>query len=278
MTLAACLSVLVALCAPGAEPAPAAAPALRVEAGVADTYPRVPAAFRGIGFDPATLKSWDLRGEYEAAVFPKCGTDLVFALRFLSNTVDRTVHVEGLVTDYLGAELSQVVPDVPVKAGEPVTRTVSVRPTPAQLGPYYFRGQWSVAAEKIQGLFAAEAGQPNCRLVMEDFELVRYPEPEAGLLSAPEAQHRGTMGLSVTLDKLLPGMPTPTNQPPEGTAAIPFGRELPGRPVKLAVWLKTAGPVVLLARLRDPGIEVNQSMRPDTWTVGPVPVAAGAWQ
>ena len=170
-------------------------PSLLVAADAAEAYPRVPVAYQGIGFDPATLKSWDLRSQYGAALLPQCGADLTFAFRIVTNTMDRTVHVDGTVTDYRGTELQKVAFDIPVKAGETPSRPVTVKPTPAQIGPFYFRGTWKETAGPLQGTFAAEAGQANCRLVVQDYELVQYPQPGEPLESSTAAAHRGSMGL-----------------------------------------------------------------------------------
>ena len=256
----------------------AAPPSLVVAADAAPTYARVPVSFRGIGFEPATLKSWDMSADYRAAVYPKCGEDLSFALLVVTSAVDRTVHVEGRVTDYLGTELQKAAFDVPVKAGESASRLVTTKPAQTNLGPFYFRGTWKESAGPLQGTFAAEAGQPNCHLVIKDFELVEYPEPGGPLESSPSAAHRGSMGLLVRLSALIPRTAQATNLPPQALERIPLGLELPGRPVRQGFWAKASAPVKARLHLHDPGIEVNQSTRLDSWTVGPVPIEPGDWR
>lgn len=276
-----CALAAVVSAKPPAEPAPAPA-AVVVTAGPADVYPRVRSAFSGVDINFKTQQYAAVRRDEEAAILPDVGSELQFKLAVKSgDNADHTIRATGAIIDYMGAEIQKVSAQIQVKAGETAQQVFTIKPTEDQAGPFYLVGTWDEANGKNKGEFSGAAGQPNLKLVVEDFELVRYPARGGPLENSPLAKRRGEMGLLVRLQKppepvLLPGQ-RPPSKPLTPVTILPLNIELPGRPVKLGFWAKSDGPVGVTMQVRDPGVEVRQSRFYDTWDVGPVTIEAGDW-
>ncbi|HZK80523.1 MAG TPA: hypothetical protein VFC46_05630, partial [Humisphaera sp.] len=267
----------------GAAPAPEAAPpALQVIAGPADVYPRVKSLFTGMDVNFKTQQYVSVKREEEAVILPDVGNDLQFKIAVkAADNVDHSIHATGSITDYMGVELQKVTADISAKAGETAQQVFTIKPTEDHPGPFYLSGTWEEPNGKNKGTFSTSAGQPNWKLVIEDFELVRYPKPGGPLENTAAAKRRGEMGLTVRLQNppmpvLLPGQRPPSKKLTPVTL-LPLNIELPGRPVKIGFWAKSDGPVDVSMQIRDPGVEVRQSRFYDTWDVGPTTIAPGDW-
>lgn len=187
---------------------------------------------------------------------------------------DRAVHVSATVTDFNGLALPQINMDVPVKAGESIDKAIQIATTEKHTGPFYIKGTWTEANSANTDIFSEIVGSANWHSVIEDFEEVKYSIPGGALENSSSAKHSGEMGLIVRPQ--LPQAPS-AGQLPIATANIPIGAALPGRPVKIGMWLKSTQPVQVRMQLRDPGVNHQGAMRYDTWNVGPVEAAAGDW-
>jgi len=247
--------------------------------------PHVPFVFKGLAYDPAAKRHASVQWTGSAPVLPAVGRPLAFAISVTSNAASRTVRLAGAVRDYLGVEVGKVAADVAVQADQTATHPVPVQAAPGRTGPFYLAGTWTDLAGKARGEFAAVAGQADARLTVEDFEYARYPAPGGPLESTAAARHGGRRGLLVRIRKPAETdpprrrRPRPKAQPaPPPLQSVSLGLRLPGRPVKVGLWVRPSGPVQLTAVLRDPGVEVRQTKWPDVWRVGPVPVPAGPWR
>jgi hypothetical protein len=282
--LAACLLARIGVAAPKkpAAPPPAAPQAIEVTAGPADTYARVPSLFSGMDVNFKTQQYVGVRREEQAAILPDIGNDLQFKLAVkATDNADHTIHAVGAIIDYQGVEIQKLAVDMAVKAGETAQQVFTIKPTEDHPGPFYLAGTWEETNGKNKGTFSGSAGQSNWKLIIEDFELVRYPKPGGPLENSPAAARRGDLGLIVRLQNppapvLLPGQRPPA-KPPTPVVILPLGIDLPGRPVKIGFWAKAAGPVDVSMQIRDPGVEVRQSRFYDTWDVGPVKIEPGDW-
>ena len=201
-------------------PAPEAAPpALQVIAGPADVYPRVKSLFTGMDVNFKTQQYVSVKREEEAAILPDVGNDLQFKIAVkAADNVDHSIHATGSITDYMGVELQKVTADISAKAGETAQQVFTIKPTEDHPGPFYLTGTWDEPNGKNKGAFSTSAGQPNWKLVVEDFELVRYPKPGGPLENTAAAKRRGEMGLTVRLQNppmpvLLPGQRPPSKTP-----------------------------------------------------------------
>ncbi len=261
----------------GAPPAAAPPPPVTVTVAPADRYPRCHVRFEGVAVSEDGREATSVRRDWQAAVLPNPGEAIVFAVTAAAKDADRTVRATFTIHDYAGRELKADTFELPVKAGETQVREIEMKPGAADEGPFYLTGEWTEAGGAGQGTRTAVAGMPSVRLTVEDFEQVRAV---AGVeVNTAAARHGGRMGLS--LRPPPPANPPPPKEgvpPPPARYSLKLGRELPGRPVRLGVWVKTAAPAALTLRLRDPGVEVSQAVRPDVWLVGPVAVPAGDWQ
>ncbi|GDY20764.1 hypothetical protein LBMAG56_21100 [Verrucomicrobiota bacterium] len=265
-----------------AEPTPPPLPPapLKVTVAPADAYPRVKSKYAGFDVDPVTQAVRAASREEEAVLFPRCGGPLEFQFTVTANGADRTVKFTGAITDYFGAELQKVAANVTAKDGATATKNISVTPTEKHFGPFYLNGTWVEVGGANKGEFSLTAGQANWRLVIEDFESVKYPEPGAPLENSPAAKHRGQRGLIVRwpAEATPPPTPAPGKKPTLSNRSLPLDIVLAARPVKLGLWVKSAADAQITARLRDPGVDAQQRNNPDTWTVGPVEVPAGDWR
>ena len=210
-------------------------PAVLVTAGPADVYPRVRSVFTGMDVNFKTQQYVSVRREEEAAICPDVGSELQFKLAVKSgDNADHTIRATGAITDYMGVEIQKVSAEIPVKAGETAKKVFTIKPTEDHPGPFYLNGTWEEANGNNKGTFSGAAGQPNWKLVIEDFELVRYPKPGGPLENSPLAKRRGEMGLTVRLQNppmpvLLPGQrPPPNRRRPSrfcrSTSSFPAGR------------------------------------------------------
>ena len=278
--LAVCL--LLTASSHAAEPTPPPLPPspLKVTVAPADAYPRVKSKYAGFDVDPVTQAVRAASREEESILFPRCGGPLEFQFTVTANGADRTVKFTGAITDYLGTELQKVAADVTAKDGTTATKNISVTPTEKHFGPFYLNGTWTEAGGTNKGEFSLAAGKANWRLVIEDFESVKYPEPGAPLENSATAKHRGQRGLIVRwpADATPAPAPAPGKKPALNNRSLPLDIVLAARPVKLGLWVKSAADAQLTVRLRDPGVDAQQRNNPDTWTVGPVEVPAGDWR
>ena len=277
--LGAALAVLAAvLCARAAEEKPA--PPVVVEAGFAEAYPRMNVHFQGPQLSTDGRHAETIQRDWKEPVFPDPGQPLLFAVAATANGGDRRVKVTGSVADYLGRELAKVDFELPVKAGETGRQEVRIQPQEKDAGPFYFTGQWTETSGAGNGAIAIAAGLPNARLVVQDFETVRYTKPGQPVLSAAEARHGGRMG--VLLKPQPPesgkGNAAAAKEPAVARYSLPLSFPLPGRPVRIGLWANATAATKLTLRLRDPGVEISQSVQPDRWAIGPAEVTGGAWQ
>ncbi|HEY8666942.1 MAG TPA: NPCBM/NEW2 domain-containing protein, partial [Tepidisphaeraceae bacterium] len=221
-----------------------------------------------------------VKRDEEAALFPNCGNELEFKLEVSATGADRKVHLEGEVIDFNGIALDQVTWDVEVKSGETESKPVVVKPTERNAGPFYLRGKWNETNGNNQGDFYCAAGQANWRRTVEDFELLRYPKP-GPLQNTAESKHGGQRGLLMKIPAPPPVVVAPGQLPPkpeQPKLAVPLNLGLPGRAVKLGVWLKASAATSLTVQARDPGVEIRQSVFFDNWNIGPIEIAAGDWR
>lgn len=282
-TLAAMLC-LAATLSPGlhaAEPVPAAPPpGIVVSVEAAAATPRVPVHFRGPKLSADGRHADWIERDWQEPLYPDPGQPLLLAVRLAATGADRRVRVTGAVSDYIGRPLAKLDFELVAKAGETATHDVRFQPAEADLGPFYVTGDWTETGGAGKGALAFTAGLPNARLVVEDFELVRNAQPGEPEENSVVAKHGGRMGML-----LRPQVPEPKdnakrNKPDPELARMvfPLGQALPGRPVRIGLWVKVSAATDLTLRLRDPGVEVSQSVQPDRWAVGPITVAAGDWQ
>ena len=277
------LLVAAALCcralaaAPPEKPKP---PPFEVSVTAAPSRPRVHVAFNGLAVSADGRSGRNVRREWQEPLMPDFGQPLVFQVSVKSNAGAHRIKVKGVVRDYLDRELAKADFTLAVGAGKTAIEKVVLKAKEADAGPVYFTGTWSQAGGPGKGDFDVRGGIANARLVIEDFERVRYPNPGATIEQSATARHDG--GLGVILRPRVPKPPRghrpAKDQPPVARLSLPLGLSFPGRPLRIGCWIKASAETKVLLHLRDPGIEFMQGIRPDFWVLGPVTVAPGAWR
>ncbi len=269
---------------PGPKDAPKAPPPPPIVVTVlpGENHARVASLFEGIDLDAATQNVKNVRRTEEAYLTGSCADEIVVNASVTANAEDYTVHFEGIITDYEGAEIQKIALDVSAKVGASALAPIAFKPAANHAGPFYLTGKWSEKKGALKGEFALALGQANSKFVVEDFETIQYPDPNGPLTNTADAMHRGEFGLRITLPKTAAPLQNPTEEEkkigPLARQSIPFNAELPGHPTKIGVWIKTAAPVRVSMKLHDPGIDARQQRWPDNWTVGPIVVTPGDWQ
>ena len=239
----------------------------------ADIHKEVPFLYTGSKIHPNGIMEGITNRPGSSRVSGSCTAPIELKLTAAAFGKDRTVHVNATVADFNGAALPQINMDLPVKAGESIDKIIQIATTEKHFGPFYITGTWTEANSTNTDVFSEVVGSANWHSVIEDFEEVKYSVPGAALENSPIAKHSGEMGLIVR-----PQLQAPSAAPSQtATTTIPIGSSLPGRPVKVGMWLKSAQPFQVRMQLRDPGVNHQGAMRYDTWNVGPVEVIAGDW-
>ena len=283
------LALLLHGTAVGGENKQPPAPSLVVEVGPAQSYPAVDTHFTGSRISADGRSAARMERRARSAIFPDPGKPLAFEVSATAHGGDRTVRVTGIVRDFSGKQLAEADCELKVKDGQTAVSKVEFTPTENDRGPFFFVGEWTEVGGEARGAIPAGdpervlpvvVAMPNARFVIEDFECVRHAEPGAVVENSSAAKRGGRMGLA-----LRPKVPAtgPGSRPKEGEKpvarhSLPLGRNLPGRPVRIGLWVNTSAPARLTLRLRDPGIDVQQSLRYDRWVVGPIAVAPGGWR
>jgi hypothetical protein len=249
--------------------------AVTVTAGAGDGYKtRVKFNCQGMAVDAATQALTPIPQREEELVLVG-GNDVPLEFKVsVSTNRDATIHVEGTVTDYYGNEVpdAKLSADILAKPGKPAIKAHSVTPSARNVGPFYFAGTWAVVNGDAKGSFAAELGRANASPLVEDFEELKYKQPNAPLENSPAAQHHGQSGLLIKLAKAQGKDAVPPSQ------AIAIGQSLPGRPVKLGMWLRSGSSVRLKATIRDADVTVGDKKIHNTWEIGPLVVDGGDWR
>ncbi len=239
----------------------------------------VPVSYTGSKIKPNSQPEGITARMSTARVFGACPQPLEFKLRAAALGKDRTIHFSGTVTDYRGATLPKLEIDVTAAAGQAAEKVVTLTVTETNAGPFYVTGTWTeVNSDNSDSVFDV-IGHANWRMVLEDFEQVKFPDVGGALESSPLAKHSGELGVIVRPQPLksAPGAPLIPPGAPSQTN-IPLSLTLTGRPVKLGLWIKAPVAAQVRMQLRDPGINHMGEIRYDTWTVGPVDVSAGDWR
>jgi len=231
---------------------------------VAKSCSRAPVSFSGWRIHQGgTLEAINNR-KTEACIFPAAGTPVEFTLAASAFGSPKSIHFEGTVRDYLGAELPAITLDLAVKSGEFASQSITIIPTEKHSGPYYLNGTWSEVKGPARESVSLVFGQANWRKVIADFEQIRYPDPGGPLENSATAKHRGESGLIVRTHG--------------AKQTVPLNLPLNARPAKIGFWAKSAAPIQASMRVRDPGINHMGGMRYDSWTIGPVDIAPGEWR
>jgi hypothetical protein len=263
-----------------AQEAAEAPPPLVVSADVSEAYPRVAVRFEGSNYDPKANRLTPARAEFAAALMPGVGQRIEFVLSVAAGDADKTVAFRGQILDYTGQAILPVEETVTARAGTVQKKSIGFTPNESHRGPFYLRANWVEQGGDAKGEIEVRAGQPNRRVVVEDFEVPNYPEPGGPIESTAAAARGGKLGLIVRVPE--PPAP-PANADPKAprplvAQRLPLGLRLPGRPVTLAMWVKNDQPSALVVHIIDPGIEAHQRNVPDTWTIGPIELAPGDWR
>ncbi|HYG75477.1 MAG TPA: NPCBM/NEW2 domain-containing protein [Planctomycetota bacterium] len=190
-------------------------------------------------------------------------TSIEFKLTATCNR-DCTIHVEGIVTDFYGTEVTsaKLNSDIAAKPGKPIVTAHTLKPTPLHVGPFTLKGSWNVPQSDAKGDFSVTLGLPNVRVMIDDFEDAKHKQAGAELENASSAARHGKMGLIVR----IPKADAPTQR-------VPLNAALPGRPVKISLWMKSAAQFRVQASVRDASKKDDFS-----WLVGPQVIEAGDWR
>ena len=192
MLIACALACLAA--APEAPP-----PALQVTAEAADVYRRVPSVFSGVNIDFKTQHYEGVKRVEQAVLFgnstgwdhllfPGIRSDIQFKLSVKAgDNAPHLIHAKGSIIDYAGAEMQKIAVDISVKAGETAQQGFAIKPVEGHSGPFYLVGTWVDDTGNLSGEFSGAAADPNMKLIVEDFELVRYPGGGGPLENSPLA-------------------------------------------------------------------------------------------
>ncbi len=256
-------------------------PAPQVRLAPAADYQWVPYEFLGLGFDPKTQRIWNMHHRGQAAIYGRSGEALRLVVS-AQNESAASFQVAGSVADYYGRPVHKFQFELAVPAKGKTQQVIAFTPTEQQNGPFYISATWEQVNGRHEGALSLVAGQANTRFTVQDFEVVRHPKPGGTFETTTTARKRGDYGLLVRLPP-LEKPPTDPNRrrhwrPKPSTLDVPLYLALPGRPVKVGVWLKTNEDLKLEAKFSDPGFDARQSTHYDTWNVGPIDIKKGEWQ
>ena len=156
-----------------------------------ENHARVASLFEGIDLDAATQNVKNVRRLEEAYLTGSCADEIVVNASVTANAEDFTVHFEGVITDYEGAEIQKITLDVSAKVGASASARIAFKPVADHAGPFYLTGKWSEKKGALKGEFALALGQANSKFVVEDFETIRRKVPVLCYLK-PSGQYVAT--------------------------------------------------------------------------------------
>ncbi|MDA1141699.1 MAG: NPCBM/NEW2 domain-containing protein [Planctomycetota bacterium] len=268
------LSVFLFLLLPfaAAEDAPKPPPpAIEVSADWDASYTRVESGYSGNEYLPEENNVRGVKRTEKAVLFPGRGQEIGAVLKIKANEKKRRVSLSAKVSDYNDLVILEVKETLDIEPEKELEFSVRFTPPADSIGPYSLESEWQDADGKLNGEFHLAAGQAGSRMVLEDFEMARYPKAGQPLESSVNARHDGERGLLVRVEADKdPVKPV--------TMKLPLNKELPGHPVAVRAWFMTDKPVQLKAVISDPGFPALQRLFPDQWTLGPIEIAVGDWQ
>jgi len=281
------LSILLSAAAnAGEQQAPPLPRPVDVSVGPLPSYPQVAVSFTGFRISEDQRSADNMKAEFTRPIFPAPGQPLAYQISVTAHGGGRKVRVTGAIRDYLEKEIRQVDEELSAADGQTSTRDVAFTPSEDQQGPFFFISSWKEAGCAAHGdlpqggpekSWPIAVAIPAARFPVEDFECVRYPEPNAPLENSPAARHTGQMGMIVRPQVPEKQPPPKEGEQPVARQSVPVHRQLPGRPVRIGLLAKASAPARITLQVRDPGIEVGQSPRYERWAIGPIDVKPGDW-
>ncbi|MBA3848071.1 MAG: hypothetical protein H0X45_15690, partial [Planctomycetes bacterium] len=145
---------------------------------------RVPFHYDGFHYDPAVHRVSGIAADGATPLMPPCGSELKLALTVTSAGAERTVRVAATVTDFHGAKLADIAFDVTAPDGVAQTAAIAFTPREADRGPFTIAGTWTEVGGAASGTIEATLGQANRAVVINDYELVQWPDAGAALETA----------------------------------------------------------------------------------------------
>ena len=264
------------------EKEPPPPPPLEVTISASSEYQTVPVHFNGVDIAPDGRSLTAVKRSWQEALLPAPTSTLEIEIKVTAHGAKRSLTVSGKITDYEDKEISAPHSTLTIGPEETGLIKISIQPTEASQGPFLYRGQWQETGGAATGTLEAAFGYPNARLIMEDFEQVRYATPGGTVENSTTAKHGGKQGLVVRpAGKAIWSLKIKEGDqelPPALNHILPLNLDAPGRPVRFGIWAKTETETELIFNFRDPGTEFRQGIQFDHWKIGPLKLDPGDWR